>query len=211
MARVDVRLKAPFTATLAGPTGSGKTECLLNLIMSAKSIVDKPPVEIIYCYGAWQEKFTTVQGVRFHEGLLDTEKDIPNDGQMRWLILDDLMEEAAGKSGTNNLYTKGSHHRNICVFFVTQNPFLKSLRTMSLNTHYFFFFKNPRDGLMIVNFAKQAFPGMAATIRAVYKKATTRPWSYLFVDMRQETNDRFRLIGNYADPDRDMIVYDITE
>ena len=184
METVDARLKSPFTATVAGPTGSGKTRLLMRLIDSARTVTTVPPEEIIYCYGAWQEAYNDVKGVRFHEGVIDVVRDIPNDGATRWLIMDDLMEEA-DKKQANNLFTKHSHHRKICVFFVTQNAFDKDNRTRSLNSQYFFFLKNPRNLQMAVIFATQAFPGRVAAFREALRKATERPWSNLMVDMRR--------------------------
>jgi hypothetical protein len=81
---------------------------------------------------------------------------------------------------------------------------------MSLNAHYYFWFKNPRDKLSVVNFTKQAFPGIASKVLDVYTKATTQPWSYLLFDLRQETDDKHRLIGDYASEEKPMKIYDVT-
>jgi hypothetical protein len=207
---VDVRLKSPFTAVVSGPTGSGKTRLLMKLIVSSRWVCTDPPEEIIYCYGEWQDYFETVKGVVFHEGMIDIERAIPNDGRPRWIIIDDLMSEVGGTKETNNLFTKGSHHRNFSVFFITQNAFKKEHRTMSLNAQYYFWFKNPRDNLSIVNFAKQAFPGNTRAVVDAYKQATREPWTFLLMDLRQETDDRARLLGNYASENKPMVVYDVT-
>jgi energy-coupling factor transporter ATP-binding protein EcfA2 len=207
--RVDVMLKSPFTTVVTGPTGSGKTRLLVRLIKSAKTVGTQPPVDITYCYGEWQSSFELVDNVTFHEGLIDVNNEIPNDNQPRWIIIDDLMNEAGGRSTTDNLFTKGSHHKNVSVFFVTQNPFKKEHRTMSLNAHYYFWFKNPRDKLSVVNFAKQAFPGTSSKVLEVYAQSTSRPWLYLLFDLRQETNDKHHLIGDYASEDRPMRIYDV--
>jgi hypothetical protein len=203
----EVHLKSPFTAIMAGPTGAGKTRALMNLIKRATFISNPPPEEIIYCYGEWQKTFEDTPNVRFHDGAIDPENDIPNDGKHRWLILDDLMNELGGKDQTNKLFTKNSHHRNISVFFIVQNLFKKEHRTMSLNTHYMFIFKNPRDKSSIEHFARQAFPGKVPFVREAFEDATSKPYSYLLLDMRQETNDKLRLIGNYGAGDGREIVY----
>ena len=53
----DARLKSPFTALLAGPTGCGKTRLIFDLIRDRAKIYTEPPTEIVYYYGAWQDGF----------------------------------------------------------------------------------------------------------------------------------------------------------
>ena len=49
---------------------------------------------------------------------------LPSDGDVvgfvrsRVYILDDLMIEGSGSTVISNLFTRGSHHRNLSVFFV---------------------------------------------------------------------------------------------
>ena len=207
---VDIRLNAPATVALVGPTGCGKTKQMMRLIDMRDSVTKIPPVEVLYCYGAWQNSFSR-DDVTFIEGMIDPEMDIPNDGLHRWLVVDDLMEEVMAKGLMNSLYTKYSHHKNVTVFFIVQNLFAKNMRTVSLNTQYFFLFKNPRDKQTIDNLAKQAFPGRVDAVREAYAMATSAPYSCLLWNMRQETDDRYRLVGNYAETDIPMYVYDVTE
>jgi hypothetical protein len=204
-ASVDIRLRSPFTAMVCGPTGSGKTTMLLDIIAQSATIAIPPPVEIIYCYGAHQDLFDTVDGVRFHKGALDLDT-IPNDGDNRWLILDDLMTDISGSKSTVDLYTKHSHHRNISVFFIVQDLFLKDNRTVSRNTHYFVLMKNPRDALSVTNLAKQ-MPQDTRFVKEVYRLSTAEPHSYLLVDVKQATSDSLRFIGNYGSLTRDMVAY----
>ena len=205
---MDTRLKSPFTAIVAGPTGSGKTRYMTRLILNSASVCTSPPEQIIYCYGAWQPAFSELEtaGVLLHEGMLDTTS-LPGDGKSRWLIIDDLMEETSGKDSTNNLFTKHSHHRNISVFFIVQHLFKKNNRTLSLNAHYMFLFKNPRDRAFIDHLARQAFPGKVKAVRSVYERVTRAPYSFLLVDMRQETDERCRLLENFATAGRQMYAY----
>jgi hypothetical protein len=69
--------------------------------------------------------------------------------------------------------------------------------------------QEPRDKLSLVNFAKQAFPGAASAVTKAYDQATRRPWSYLLIDLRQETTDSCCLIADYADPERPMRAFKI--
>ena len=137
---VDVRLRSPSTVIIAGPTGSGKTQLLMDLIMQANSVADPPPTEIIYCYSEWQSAFDKIGEadlavpVTFYHGLMDVKREISTDGKNRWFIVDDLMNEATQGGKSDALFTKYSHHLNLTVFLVVQNLFLKSLRTVSVNT-----------------------------------------------------------------------------
>ena len=203
---VDARLQSPFTALIAGPTGSGKTRMLYDLIENRDTVSNSPPVEIIYCYGAYQKEFENISGVRFVEGMIDIRKDIKNDGRNRWLIIDDLMEELSGKQDTNGLYTKYSHHQNISVFFVVQNLFLKSLRTISINCHYMWIFKNPRATASVQQLGSQLFPHSKGFLLEAYRDATKKPFSSLFLDMKQNTDERMRVRAGFSS-NTPMITY----
>lgn len=207
----DIRLKSPFTAMIAAGTGSGKTWLMKRLIEAADTVCTSPPVEIIYCYGAWQPLFDDMTGVTFHEGLMNFNDEAIKDGKHRWVIIDDLMEKVKRNEDVNSLFTKYSHHYNISVFFLVQNLFSKDLRTISLNSHYFFIFKNPRDSSNIMHLAKQLYPGNANFLVESYRDATKRPYSYLFIDMKQNTHDNLRVIGNFLFDDiSPMVAYVIT-
>ena len=207
---VDVRLKSPFTALIVGPTGSGKTVTTFKLIGDRENVCTEPPIEVHYCYGAWQDSFERLSGdVIFHEGLIDVERDLPNDGRPRWLIVDDLMEEVTGESRLNNIYTKHSHHKNVSVLFLSQNLFKEKNRTQSINTHYMFLFKNPRDRQAVTRLAQQAFPGSVQAVKDAYAHATREPYSFLLIDMKQETPENCRLLGNYLSFDKPIIAYDV--
>ena len=62
------------------------------------------------------------------------------------IVLDDLMDSAYSTK-VSQLFTKGSHHRNISLVLITQNLFHQgpSSRDISLNSKYIVVFKNPRD------------------------------------------------------------------
>ena len=59
-----------------------------------------------------------------------------------------------------DLFTKGSHHKNISVIFIMQNIFHKgkSQRDIRLNTKYIVLYKNPRDRAQIQHLARQVHP-----------------------------------------------------
>ena len=193
--------KHPFTAVVAGPTGSGKTSFLINFVKNVRSIVSPPPSSIVWCYGSYQRVFETIPHVRFHEGLPDIST-ITN-GSL--LVIDDLMHESNGDK-VSKIFTKHSHHSGISVLFLTQNLFHKNIRTMTLNSHYLVLFKNPRDVAQIAYLARQMFPGKSKYMMEAFADATSKPYSYLVIDLRADTDDAQRLRSGIF-PNEDNYVY----
>ena len=75
------------------------------------------------------------------------EKDSYFDVNKRNLIVfDEQMIDASKDKRIVNLFTRGSHHRNLSVIYIVQNLFHqgKASGSKSLN-HYLVLFKNPRD------------------------------------------------------------------
>lgn len=189
------QLKHPFTKLVAGPTGAGKTDYIERLLNNINNLVDYPPEEIIFCFGEWQPTYerlnTSTQNIRFVEGLPSSEQLTNNHRKL--LIIDDLMQEIDGR--ITNIFTKGSHHRNLSVVYIVQNVFSKNKehRTITLNCHYIVIFKNPRDSSQIVRLASQIYPKNTRFMLDAYKMATTEPYSYLFLDFKQDTPEHLRL------------------
>ena len=127
----------------------------------------------------------------FQHGLVDVEE-----MESCLLVLDDMMDSFEG--GVADLFTKGSYHKNISVIVVTHNVFHQSKyqRTFSLNAHYIILFKNPRDGSQIQHLARQMYPKDPEYLVQVYERVMTLgPYSYLFIDLRQISDNR-RLRAN---------------
>ena len=108
------------------------------------------------------------------------------------IVVDDQMIEAGKDNRIVNLFTKGSHHRNLSVIYIVQNLFHqgKGNRSISLNSHYLVLFKNPRDKLQILTLAKQMYPSETAWFIKEYEEAVQRPYGYLFVDLKPTTPER---------------------
>lgn len=197
-------MQHPFTALISGPTGSGKTQFTLKLIHHASTMITPPPQEIVWCYGVYQDVFASMKNVRFVEGL-------PNvsdfDGSKRvLLVIDDLMHEANDKVA--QIFTKGSHHRNISVLFLTQNIFHSSKhnRTMNLNSHYIVLFKNPRDVGQVAILGRQMYP-KGKFLEEAFKDATAKPYGYLFIDLKPNTEEQHRVKTNIFPDETPKYVY----
>jgi len=158
----------PCTAIVAGPTCCGKTRVVYRLIDNASSLISPPHAKTVYFYGEYQQLFNQYPHTEFHQGLPNIEDF--NGKESTLVIIDDLMQET-------NMFTKGSHHRNISVVFLAQNFFPKNkfARTMSLNVHYMVLFKNPRDVSQFANFARQIYPKTSQFAVEAYRDATREP------------------------------------
>ena len=199
-------LKNPFLMIIAGPTNSGKTSFVQMMINNRDKLFYPKIDEIIYCYTEWQPIYNELlksDNITFIEGLPQTE-DFKFD-RFRLIILDDLMDKLDER--VTRMFTKESHHRGISVVYITQNLFSKNKehRTISLNTQYIVLFKNPRDQSQVVHLAKQMYPGNVNYMKDAYKKATSDPFGYLFIDLNQETSEEFRLRTNIFSEDSQIV------
>ncbi|KAK3724953.1 hypothetical protein QZH41_017160, partial [Actinostola sp. cb2023] len=198
------QLRHPFTAIVAGMTGSGKTVWVQNLLQHASEVIQPPPQRIVWSYSQWQPAYEQMQqtlpGIEFVKGIPhDLDEDWYFDPKVNNLIvIDDQMAETSNDQRILNLFTKGSHHRNLSVIFLCQNVYFqgKIMRTLSLNAAYLVLFKNPRDKLQITTLGKQMYPGKTDQFLHKYEAAVERPYGYLFVDLKPNTPEECRLRTN---------------
>jgi hypothetical protein len=202
---MDLRWKHPFTALIVGPTQCGKTVFTFKFIGEAKNLIHPAPEKIIYCYGEFQPIFNQYPSVTFHDGLPDIKQ---FDGERpTLLVIDDLMTETNGS--VCNIFTKISHHRNVSVMYLSQNLFYRSKhnRTMSLNAHYIVLFKNPRDANQVSTLARQMYPGRSKFLLEAFRDATEKPYGYLLIDLKPDTNEKYRIRTNIFSDDDKHLVY----
>ncbi len=154
-----------------------------------------PPQKITWCYQAWQPLYTQmlqlIPNITFVEGI-----QVPEEGcDTSLLVLDDLMVDATKNKEVSNLFTVGSHHRNLSVICLVQNLFYhgRENRTMNLNSQYLVLFRNPRDVLQVNCLAKQMNPGNTGWFMDKFRKATAKPYGCLVIDLKQDTPDMERL------------------
>ena len=81
------------------------------------------------------------------------------------------------------------------MLYLLQNLFPKNKesRTISLNSRYMVVFKNPRDASQMSHLARQMYPGRVKFVQEAFKDATSVPYGYLFVDLKQDTPEDMHL------------------
>jgi hypothetical protein len=197
-------MQHPFTCIVAGCTQSGKTVWVKSLLENAQTTISPAPQRIIWCYGQWQPSYfdmlRAIPEIEFNKGI---PKDIDNTdyldvSQRNLIVLDDLMAQSSKDKRIADLFTKGSHHRNLSIIYIVQNIFHqgKEMRNISLNAHYIVLFKSPRDKQQISMLARQVDPGKVQEFMKSYEDATSRPHGYLMLDLKPTTDDQQRLKTN---------------
>ena len=106
------------------------------------------------------------------------------------------------------IYCILSHHTLTSIIFVLQNLYQKGkvMRSISLNSHVFFIFKNGRDSLQIQSLARQMFPGQVRFFMDAYQRAISQPYNCLIIDIAPGSIPNYQLRTNPF-PGEDTIVY----
>ena len=208
MQNIDLRLKCPFTMLVSGPSSSGKTTFVSNLLEKKIAAFNKTGGEIYWFYKVKQEVFENSFNIPIQfETQMVTMNWIEenNVSPNSTIVIDDMALEAT--EDTAKLFSVGSHHYNINIIFLCQNLFTKNqyFRDISLNSTYIVLFKNIRDKLQITNFAKQFAPGKTRAFTDIFQKATRQPYSYLILDNHQRTSEDHRILSNYLQEDNKPI------
>lgn len=119
-----------------------KNQVVKRFLESGEEVIDGAPENIIWCYGIYQPAHDQIQRsipeITFVEGVPSDLETLTNPSIRNLAVIDDLMQELGNDQRIANLFTKGSHHRNLSIIFILQNIFHrgKELRDMSLNCHY---------------------------------------------------------------------------
>ena len=186
--------KHPFTCIVAGPSGSGKSYLVREILKNYRLLTDieKISIKVKWCYKRFQPIFHKgiAPNVRvdYYEGLdLIPGYDI--------MVVDDLMTDLGENKTFAELFTIDSRKDNFSLFFITHNLFYqgKYMRTISLNSKYIILMKNARGKAQLSVLCRDIFPGKSKYLIESYLDATSKPFGYLRIDCTAETPDKFRL------------------
>lgn len=186
---------------IAGPSASGKTSLCVDLLNNADRMFELKFDKIFWVLGdlnAKPKNLTTKV-----EFLSEIPSEFTNDTGMNHLwILDDNMFELENNKAIALLFTRTCHHQNISVIFITQNIFHKGRysRDISLNFSHLCLMNNPRDRSQISYLARQLCDNPTALHRVYKRIVQEKPYSYLFVDLHQNTHEILRFRTDILNP-----------
>ena len=190
------------TSVFDGRLGSQWQQKILwtkKLLLS--SLIQPSPERIIWCYGQWQPLYDNIRKripiIEFVNGIPDhlNDQHYIDASKRNVLVFDDLMTEAKCDQRIADLFTKGSHHRNISVVYLTQNLFPqgKACRDIILNTQYMVLFNNPIDRQQVATLARRIYPSTSAFFMKRFEPTTSYPYGHLVIDLKSDTAEKDRL------------------
>ena len=146
--------------------------------------------------------------IQFVSGIPDhlNDQHYINAGKMNILVFNDLMTEEKCDQRIADLFTKGSHNRDISVLYLTQNLFPqgKACRDIILNTQYMVLFNNPTERQQVATLARRINPSTSAVFMKRFEQATSYPYGQLVIALKSDTPEKHRLHTEIFDTAKTM-------
>ena len=194
----DIRLKENFKIFISGPSRSGKTVFVKNLLQKL-GIFSKSPTKLVtLVYKIYQPIYNELNLSYIIEDGPNLKERIINltNGQPMLIIFDDCINSLQLPE-ISDFFLVDGRHRNLSCIFISQKIFINNdnFREITQNSDYFIIFKNPRNIQEIRTLNGQMTPGSVELI-SYYKLATSDPFSYLFINLTQECRNEVKYLSH---------------
>ena len=198
--KVDFRFENDSSMIISGPSKSGKTSFVIELLRRKDTLFRHPIRRVYWFHGAAQgevhDKLYRDMGVIMKHGI-PNEDDFEPVQQYDLVVLDDLQNEMKADSHITSLFLKQSHHRQFFVIVLQQNIYGdKEQRYRNANAHYWVAFNNPRNQRQVSDFLSRMYAsGGKRAIEGIFKHIleTEGNYGYLFVDFTPDMRADLRL------------------
>ena len=196
---MDVHFKTPANSYICRQSQCRKSYLVRSMLNNLDELFYPVPSRTVYCHGEYQPLFDdmlqTIPNISFVQGIPEDLYDMTCPNSL--VAIDNLMSQCSNEERMSDMFTKGSHHKRASVMYLMQNLFPpgKQLRTISLNSHYVFVFKNSRNALGISTLACQMYPNNTKFL----------PYGYLLMDLHQLTPENMQVRTNILPGEKQMV------
>ncbi len=205
------RLRVPSSMTIYGPSQSGKTTFVEDLISRCQALYGCKISPRYFFYRAWgpaYERLERDHNVQFLKRPVNTEwilENIPppdsaerrESGCVPLVISDDYNDF---RQEDSDIWCAQVHHRKFIMITILHELYGRRsgsiLRTISLNSSYIVLHKYVRDMTIAQALGRQFDPNNVRRYVNIYKDATSKPYGYLFLDLTNTCPDYARLRSN---------------
>jgi hypothetical protein len=195
----NLQLIENFKISIFGPSRSGKTNFLSDLLKNLDFITREKPTNVIYIFTIWQDKLKELKEQGLVDWFLEGNSNIDielrkylNSGEKSLVVFDDQASKKEVVQFVGNLFSIHARHSNISVIWVSQIIFDgNNVRNIRKNSDYITIFKCPQDCLDIIHLSRQMTKGKL--LQEIYEHVTSNePYSYVFCDVTQESIEKIK-------------------
>lgn len=204
---MDLRFSHPSNALVCAPSGAGKSFLVKKIVENRAEMFTATFEKVIWYYSEYQNMYDELaqqHDVQFIEGAPSLDHFPPGEGP-KLVIVDDFLDQVKNPEFLK-LAIKGSHHRNLSYWFLSQSIFPPHFRQISLQAHYVILLKSPRDVQQIRTFVLQVDPTHWKGMLEAYEDATREGHSYILFDFHVRQKDHLRL-RTHIFPGETTVVY----
>lgn len=232
--KLDPRIHHPFTCIVTGPSQSGKSTFVKNLIINKskyikekfdyiyifigtepdknvelKHIADKIPSAMIFnCKPIFQEGAKNAD--KYFRSFLESVIEVKEKNAKGCLIFDDLMSEMGDTNFIVDIFTKYSSHSNLSCILITQNIFHKGKNasqniTLYRNTHVLVLFQSFLDGTTLNNISSRLFSKSKET--KFMLQDIQKQYRYVVIRGDFNTPEKIRISSDYFTRINDGILF----
>ena len=204
----NIKLIGNFKISIFGPSRSGKTTFLSDILKNLDAIAKEKPENVIYIFTLWQDSLKELKTQGLVDVFLEGDSNIetklrqnlkPNEKNL--VIFDDQASKKEVVEFVGNLFSIHARHSNMSVIWVSQVIFDgNNVRNIRKNSDYIVIFKCPQDCMDIIHLSRQMTKGKL--LQNIYEYVTdNEPYTYVFCDVTQESNQKIKFRSHIFEKD----------